>query len=68
MKKYYYVYHSIGTSHDDSDDVAIVEAENIESAIEQLKKYYVDVNENNVQKIDLYRKGFVQGIHIVSDY
>ena len=69
MKTDLYIYHSIGTNHNNTDDVAIVEAFDQIQAIQKFKEYYVNASRVNVRKIDLYPKGnMVQGIQIVSMY
>ena len=68
-----YILHSIGTNHNRHDDVAITEAISIEEAITKFKRYYINVNKQNVKLIDIYPKSknginYVQGIQIVSTY
>lgn len=62
-----FIYYSVGTGHD-SDDVAITSANTIEQAIEYFKLYFNNASYDNVQLIDLYRKGYVQNMMIVSMY
>lgn len=66
--KSYYIYYSEGTNHDNRDDVAVTEANSLSESISIFKGYYTNVSEENVKKIDLYREGYVQGIHIISNY
>ena len=66
MKKY--ILYSEGTNHDNRDDVAITEAKTLPEAVSIFKKYYKNASESNVSEINLYRKGYVQGIQIVSKY
>ena len=63
-----YVYHSIGTNHDNSDDVAVLYSEDLTSAVKKFREFYVNASEDNVFKIETNREGYVQDIHIVSDY
>ncbi len=63
-----YVYYSKGTNHDGADDVAITEAESLEIAVDKFRKYYKNATETNVSKVDFNRKGYVQGVMIVSNY
>lgn len=63
-----YIFYSKGTNHNGADDVAITEAETINEAIKNFKKYYANASENNVQIIDCNRKGYVNNMMIVSDY
>ena len=60
----YYVYYSKGTNHNKADDVAVVWALTQGIAKKKFKKYYKDVSDLKIQKIQLNRKG----IHIISEY
>ena len=60
---YYIYYHK-----DPEPDVAVVEAPSLEEAIEQLKKYFSPVAEDEVMKIDCHRDGYADGSMIVSSY
>ena len=60
----YYIYYR----KDPEPDVAVVEAPSLEEAIEQLKKYFSPVAEDEVMKIDCHRDGYADGIMIVSSY
>ena len=63
-----YIYYSKGTNHDNADDVAITEANSLNEATENFKKYYANVSKENVRIIDCHRKGYVENMMIVSDY
>lgn len=63
-----YVFHSIGTNHDDRDDFAITEAIDMDTAIKQFKEYYTNACKDNVQLIDLYREGYVKNMMIIGKY
>lgn len=63
-----YIFYSKGTNHDNSDDVAVTEANSLSEAVQNFKKYYSNASEDNVQLIDCNRKGFVKNMMIVSDY
>lgn len=63
-----YIFYSRGTNHSYADDVAITEAYSLEEAVENFKKYYENVSEDNVQLINCHRKGYVKNIMIVGDY
>ena len=63
-----YIYYSKGTNNDNADDVAITEAESLEKAIENFKEYYKNASPENVQVINLYRKGYVKNMMIISNY
>ncbi len=49
-------------------DIAVVESRSKEEAIRQLKKFFHNVSEENVIMIDCHRKGYVDGLMIISDY
>lgn len=63
-----YIFYSKGTNHDNADDVAITEANSLEDAVENFKKYYANASKDNVQIIDCYRKGYAENMMIVSRY
>jgi hypothetical protein len=63
-----YVFYSKGTNHDNADDVAITEANSLEEAVVNFKKYYTNASKDNVQIIDCHRKGYVENMMIVSIY
>lgn len=66
MKKY--IFYSKGTNHDGADDVAVTEANSLQEAIKNFKKYYANASEDNVQLINCHREGYVTNIMIVSSY
>lgn len=63
-----YIFYSKGTNHDNADDVAITEADSLEEAVDNFKKYYSNVSANKVQIINCHREGSVENMMIVSDY
>ena len=63
-----YIYYSSGTNHNGTDDVAITEANSLEEAITNFKKYYSNASNFNVQLIDCHREGYVKNMMIVSSY
>lgn len=63
-----YIFYSKGTNHDNADDVAITEANSLEEAVFNFKKYYANASKDNVQIIDCYRKGYIKNMMIVSEY
>lgn len=63
-----YIFYSKGTNHDNADDVAITEANSLNEAVENFKKYYANSSKENVRIIDCHRKGYVENMMIVSDY
>lgn len=63
-----YIYYSKGTNHDNADDVAITEANSLNEAIENFKKYYINASKDNVQIINCNREGYVENMMIVSEY
>ena len=63
-----YIFYSKGTNHDNADDVAITEANSLEDAVENFKKYYENASKDNVQIIDCHRKGYAKNMMIVSKY
>lgn len=60
----YYIYYLKGAK----PDIAIVESNSKEQAIEQLKLYYSNVPFDSVTQIDCHRPGYVDGIMIISEY
>ncbi len=60
----YYIYYLSGKK----PDIAVVEACSKECAVNQLRKYYNNVLEENVTKIDCHRSGYVDGIMIIGEY
>lgn len=63
-----YIYYSVGTNHNGTDDVAITEANSLEEAVKNFKKYYANASESNVQLIDCHRECYVKNMMIVSSY
>lgn len=63
-----YIFYSKGTNHDNADDVAITEANSLEEASENFKKYYANASKDNVQIIDCHRKWYAENMMIVSSY
>ena len=63
-----YVYYSKGTNHDNANDVAITEANSLDEAIENFKKYYSNASKENVQIIDCHREGYVENMMIISSF
>lgn len=63
-----YIFYSKGTNHDNADDVAITEANSLDEAVENFKKYYANASKDNVQIIDCHREGYVENMMIVSSY
>ncbi len=62
MNYYLYYYPDL------ESDVAVVECESIEEAIIQLQRFFCNVSADNIIKIDCHRKGYVDGIMIISKY
>ena len=67
-ESYYIFYSKKSNPHENADDVAITEAKNISEALNIFSRYFKNANENCIQKLDLHREGYVQGIQIVSEY
>ena len=49
-------------------DIAVVESRSKEDATAQLEKFFVNVSDKNVFLINCHRKGYVDGIMIISNY
>lgn len=64
VKMNYYVYYY----PDSEPDVAVVEGKSKEDAIKQLQRFFCHVSAEHVFKIDCHRKGYVDGIMIISHY
>ena len=64
MKKNYYLYYY----PDLKPDIAVVEGESKEDAIVQLQRFFCNVSTDNIIMIDCHRKGYVDGIMIISKY
>ena len=60
----YFIYYLEG----EHPDIAIVEADSVETVIQQLKKFYRNVSPDLVKKIDCHRDGYADGIMIISEY
>lgn len=63
-----YIFYSKGTNHDNADDVAITEANSLEEAVKNFRKYYANASKDNVQIIDCNREGYMKNMMIVSCY
>lgn len=63
-----YIYYSVGTNHNGTDDVAITEANSLQEAVQNFKKYYSNASDTNVQFIDCHREGYIDNMMIISDY
>jgi hypothetical protein len=48
--------------------VAITEANSLEEAVKNFRKYYANASKDNVQIIDCNREGYVKNMMIVSCY
>ena len=65
----YYVYYNHKTNHDDTDDIAIACAETMEYAKLIFKRYYIKVEDKNIQEVNFNRgDGYDNDIFIISDY
>lgn len=63
-----YIYYSKGTNHDNSDDVAITEANSLEEAVGIFKIYYTNASKGNVRIIECHGVGCNINMMFVSEY
>ena len=52
----------------DDNNSKTLDKDEFEKAIENFKEYYKNASPENVQVINLYRKGYVKNMMIISNY